>query len=389
MKKVGYIDITYAEQRLIIEKLMPYVSKERIQYEYLNRENLDIVAKAIKWGTKLLYQGKHNFLTNLREFHYEPILEPPVDVIHTFNTVCRIKKPWVVSFESTIPRYIYARKQFENFYHVLKERGVEDMRRENCICLLPISNYTYHLQKKYFEYIGAKDLINKMKVLHPPQTIESDVDIIEKKYDDMRELRFLMVGHAFFVKGGREIAEVLSEFRKERDIKLTIVSSLINPFGQGEGFDNDDIKNFREFIVKNKEWITLYPVVSNRQVLNLARNAHIGLLPSYHDTYGYSVLEMQACGCPVITSDVRALPEINNNLCGWVSNIENVRKDGIQAMIKQNKKELYRIVEDILNGTGQIKNRACKSLQRIQTNHSPVKYGKKLMKVYREGFGYD
>ena len=41
----------------------------------------------------------------------------------------------------------------------------------------------------------------------------------------------------------------------------------------------------------------------------------VGLLPTWAESYGYSVLEMQACGLPVVTTNIRALPE--TNVCGW------------------------------------------------------------------------
>ncbi len=47
------------------------------------------------------------------------------------------------------------------------------------------------------------------------------------------------------------------------------------------------------------------------------RTADIGMLPSYADTYGFSVLEAQA-GNAVITTDIRALPEVNNPAVGWL-----------------------------------------------------------------------
>ena len=36
---------------------------------------------------------------------YDPVIKPKADIVHTFNSVCKIGKiPWVVTFESTIPR---------------------------------------------------------------------------------------------------------------------------------------------------------------------------------------------------------------------------------------------------------------------------------------------
>lgn len=59
------------------------------------------------------------------------------------------------------------------------------------------------------------------------------------------------------------------------------------------------------------------------------KQCHIGLLPTFGDTFGFSVLEMQACGCPVITSNNYALPEINNKEIGWICDIqESIKKYG-------------------------------------------------------------
>lgn len=42
------------------------------------------------------------------------------------------------------------------------------------------------------------------------------------------------------------------------------------------------------------------------------KKAHVCLLPTWMDTFAYSVLEAQACGTPVISTSLRALTEINN-----------------------------------------------------------------------------
>ena len=52
-------------------------------------------------------------------------------------------------------------------------------------------------------------------------------------------------------------------------------------------------------------------------MLELLSGSHIGLLPSFAETYGYVVLEMQAAGVPVVTTDIRAFSEVNPDECGW------------------------------------------------------------------------
>ncbi|MFH4294310.1 glycosyltransferase, partial [Acinetobacter baumannii] len=72
----------------------------------------------------------------------------------------------------------------------------------------------------------------------------------------------------------------------------------------------------------NRKNIKIYSNVDNNKVIEMIREHHIGLFPTWADTFGYSVLEFQACGCPVISTDVRALSEINNNDIGWLINVD-------------------------------------------------------------------
>jgi glycosyltransferase involved in cell wall biosynthesis len=39
------------------------------------------------------------------------------------------------------------------------------------------------------------------------------------------------------------------------------------------------------------------------------RSADVFVYPSFNETFGLPILEAMACGCPVVTSDVTAMPE--------------------------------------------------------------------------------
>lgn len=90
--------------------------------------------------------------------------------------------------------------------------------------------------------------------------------------------------------------------------------------------------------------------------MNLLQKSHVGLLPSWSDTYGYSVLEMQAAGVPVITTNIRALPEINSEEVGWMinlplSNTGEAEYVGVEARSFIRKKlinDLENIIESIV-----------------------------------------
>jgi glycosyltransferase involved in cell wall biosynthesis len=52
------------------------------------------------------------------------------------------------------------------------------------------------------------------------------------------------------------------------------------------------------------------PDVSHAELAALYTRAHAMIFPSYSEGYGWPVLEAQACGCPVLCSNVTSLPEV-------------------------------------------------------------------------------
>lgn len=78
------------------------------------------------------------------------------------------------------------------------------------------------------------------------------------------------------------------------------------------------------------------------------KNSHVGLLQTWSDTYGYSVLEFQACACSVITTDLRALPEINNNEVGWLIELpKNIFKE-LVLEDEEHKNKICKIIQKII-----------------------------------------
>jgi glycosyltransferase involved in cell wall biosynthesis len=52
--------------------------------------------------------------------------------------------------------------------------------------------------------------------------------------------------------------------------------------------------------------------VTHDELAALYTRAHAMIFPSYSEGYGWPVLEAQACGCPVLCSNVTSLPEVAN-----------------------------------------------------------------------------
>ena len=112
------------------------------------------------------------------------------------------------------------------------------------------------------------------------------------------------------------------------------------------------------------------------------------------DTFGFSVLEMQAGGCPVITTDREALPEINDLGCGWLldtSTVKQTHGDDFAYYTKQEVDNLSEIIQEkmiitirtILDNPSVMEKKALNSLSRIKEAHKPEQYAAKLLDIYR------
>lgn len=157
----------------------------------------------------------------------------------------------------------------------------------------------------------------------------------------------------------------------------------------------DSAKEMRYIVSQNTKWIHYYKGMPNRDVLNLAKTCHIGMLPTRDDTFGFSVLEFQACGLPCFTTDSRALPEVNNNEVGWLVKVPKLSNGCADFSTTEKMRELSRTIENGLEGRfcealtnpEAICEKGLIALQQIKRNHDPVNYGERLGKIYCEALG--
>ncbi|MCI8374273.1 MAG: glycosyltransferase [Lachnospiraceae bacterium] len=362
----GYLDTDYAEQRLIINKIYEAV------YKALPKETAEITLI----GTD--YENNLDRYKQLVEACYLPKeYIPEVKLIHTFNTVCDTDRPWCASFETTIPR-IWPETEEETAYYLSL---VECMKKENCRRLYAFCENAYKIQEHSLrQYLSGEDvesLMEKTKILHPPQEVLVTEEEFFRKYKEQK-FHFIFIGRGFFFKGGREIIKTLSRFENQYEFKLTLISSLdYNDYFTRTSYE--EMIRWKE-IIQKKEWIDYYESLPNIDVLEKCKQANIGLLPSVADTYGYSVLEMQASGCPVITTNIRAFPEINNEECGWICSlpINELRCCGTPMWSEILEKELERVFLKVFEHPNGIKEKGWLALQRIKKMHDPCKYQREL-----------
>lgn len=367
--KPGYFDSDYAEYRLIIDKL------EDAAYIEMPKETSNFLPMST------YYEEKVEVYRSLQEACYFPVeYVPEVKLIHTFNAVCNTDIFWCASFETIIPR-VWPETDEENKYFL---QLVEYLKYPNCKALYALSQNAYNIQKdKLSSMIPLNDvelIMGKTKVLHAPQKILITEEEYSKKHD-VDKIHFIFIGRLFFIKGGREIVETLSEFENRYEFSLTLISPLFyQDYFTKTSYE--EMLRCKE-LVKSKNWIDYYESLPNEIVLEKCKEATVGLLPSVSETYGYVVLEMQACGCPVVTTNIRAFPENNNEECGWICNLP---VDELGYCIEKETRvwseilhrELKKCFQVIFDHPEEIRKKGKAAMEQIRNLHDPDEYQKAL-----------
>ena len=229
-----------------------------------------------------------------------------VELFHFFNTLSYGNKAWITTFETFLPRW-------NNSDPKTMKAGLKLISKDSCKKIIAISECTKNIQMSLTDKIAPEynDVINeKLIVLHPSQVIPKDITFHKNKSG---RINFTIIGHDFFRKGGKEVLIVFDRLYKEGLVNwhLNIISKL--EFGDYASKTTiEDYKSAKKIINELSGNISYHKILPNSEVMNILKNTHVGLLPTYADTYGYSVLEAQSFGCPVITTNIRAMPEINN-----------------------------------------------------------------------------
>ncbi len=388
--RVGVYSDSYPDKRMILNKVPD------LQYTQIvnRRENIGRALRFIGRSfpavrqTELFAQGVH--------FTLDAPYYPNIDVIHTFNRVClHDRNRWVATFEKTFPEYFSDENRID--YRLMKKL-LPLILSDKCIALLPMSQWAYNYELWLLsQFANQKEIAQikgKMSILYPPQDVLISSEELNEKFRKMEKLRFLYVGGQVKRKGGAEVLKAFHRLSRQYDsFTLTFVGKLGDSYNNF-CLDEEELKEIQA-IIANADWLEYHEKLPNEKVIKLAKQAHIGLLPTMGDTFGFSVLEMQACGCPVITTDRQALPEFNNDQCGWLINTKDIQlphgddfahylRDEVETLSKAIEENLIIIGTDILENKQMICCKAEKSLKRIINRHAPIEYGERLYSIYQQ-----
>lgn len=397
--KIGILSKNYAAKRLFLNKL------PNVEYKDIRFYNYYLWRNAHLWFLRTIGKLKMSPEEQASKlfYDYRALLPTGCGLYHFFNTINYSKKtPWVVSVESGVPWPLEVIKCVESPNADLSSiknnkyvrRALHYLSLPNCLGLLALSECSRNIQLEILnQFPEYKEKIeNKLITLYPPQDliVKSITDKINytKKSNDFT---FIYVGRDFFRKGGRETVQVLTELRKKYNFRLILISDLRVDEVKYLRTDHD-IEDVKKLINDNLSWIEYHELLPNNEVIEKIKQSDVALLPTWMDTYGYSIIECQACGTPVISTSLRALTETNYDKVGWLINVPVNKLNNPIHRTKKEKdlfynvlsKGLYEMIEYVLNHKDEVQIKSENCLKRIEEYHKPETYVKNLNLIYKK-----
>lgn len=232
------------------------------------------------------------------------------DLIHSMNAIPLFARvPFIVTFEDWMPR-----TPPDIRLSSLERMLTRVIAGDRCKALVAMSHFARRQmmtqQQRSPHYTS---LLDKTEVIYPgikpmgmpPKTLGN-------------ELRLLFVGADFMRKGLPVLVAAHEELQRDGiPVRTTVVSSF-------RWYRSDYIGPKSKALVAeqverlHRSSITILERQSNAAVRQLMREHDILVLPTFHDTFGFVILEAMAAGTPVIASDTCAIPEIINEKNGML-----------------------------------------------------------------------
>lgn len=225
------------------------------------------------------------------------------DLIHAFNRIPLGHTPYIIGFESHLPRAFGLEKTA-----YFKELS-RSLAGDRCLGIYAISEYARrHFIKQHADMPWFADLEKKLHIRYPNMPITNEVDDFQSSPND--KLNLIFIGNHFARKGGTAILR-LARLAQAQNIPLHI--DIVSELGMGSLSWVDPLKpgyfDQDRALLKQLDNITVHGALPNARVLELLKKSHFSLLPTFSDTFGFSAIESMVNFVPVIATAQGALPE--------------------------------------------------------------------------------
>lgn len=242
---------------------------------------------------------------SIKEFLGHPKMEEMdlLDIPH-FNVPIRYLNKCIVTIHDIIP---YKMKQFfpekgKQFYLQL----VMFFIKKYALKVISVSEYTKKdlIEEFQFRQESIVTIYNSIDhgVFYPPKTAEKEIDLL-KKYN-LPSKYLLTVGIGKPHKNVAFVVKNLNSLWSQKKIDIPLVIAGANGIIPDYLLEESKIASGKVIACPHLEFQDL-PI--------LYRNSELLIYPSLYEGFGFPVIEAQACGVPVFSSNASVLPEILQN----------------------------------------------------------------------------
>jgi glycosyltransferase involved in cell wall biosynthesis len=253
------------------------------------------------------------------------------DLAHFVNQIPMVlRKPWLVTFESALPRMFPAREP-------LRRHLRDQLCAPQCLGIIAMSAWAMATFKRSNAgWSGLADALDKSRIL-PPALLPQAA--IPRTLKPGETIQVIFVGNNFSRKGGI-VALRLARMALAKGLRLHIHLVSSKMICSGSHTDHPDATRYAEDLkALASPNVTFHGARNNQQVQELMKTCHLSFLATLHDTYGFSVLEGFAHGLAAITSDVCALPE-------FVFGASGPMRNGFLLRLPKDERNCWRYVEE-------------------------------------------
>lgn len=225
------------------------------------------------------------------------------DLIHAFNRIPLGKEPFIIGFESHLPR------AFGFEHSALYRFMIDQLAGPRCRKIIAISDYArrqflrQHKDKPWAEALAAKLIVR-----YPNMVMPESPDLFEEHEE--APIRLVFIGSHFARKGGLVALRMAEKAHRQGiALEVDIVSSL--EVGAASWVDPLREEFFEPYwaLLRDLPNVHHHGGLPNEAVLKLLGRAHFSLLPTFSDSFGFSAIESMAHYTPVIATAQGALPE--------------------------------------------------------------------------------
>ena len=253
---------------------------------------------------KLLRVPLHRFEKHGTFWHTTPLLlDHPVELVHTFNELPLGLRPFVVSFENELPRYLGEPPAWQVDF------GYARLESVRCRSILALSDAAAmglrnRLVERGLGSVAAKVCVFRGAVLRAPAA-EAD----ESRRGGVDPLRVLFVGRDAFGKGLLPTLDAIDACRAQgAAIETTVVCNFELRHYISKGRDADSSQTLQR--MRAMPGLTYHAQLPNAEIHGLMQSHDVLVFPTLDESLGWVAIEAAMAGMPVITTDVFALPEL-------------------------------------------------------------------------------